>query len=122
MDEGKLPKNEHNLWQLLYWANNKYKYYTKCRIKIRNSDKLVPKPEHEKLNGLELYLKVEFRLDDDDSRYPNEFALSDIRIENGKILPSQLLSLADTAWIASGDVQIIEPLDVIPLFEKHIHE
>lgn len=122
MDEGKLPRNEHNLWQLLYWANNRYKYYTKCKIKIRNNAKLVPKPEHVKLNGLELYLKVEFRLEDDDSRYPNEFALSDIRIENGKILPSQLLSLVDIAWIASGDVEIIEPVSVLPLFEKHIHE
>lgn len=71
----------------------------KCRIKFRRTEKLVVKPEAEALNGREVELMIGWRIEEDDRRYPNEWALI--------TAPGHDRALFPLTWIASGDVQIL---------------
>lgn len=95
--------------QLIHWDKTRHKCYTKCKIKLRTNLGREIKESCLALNDLELFLRVEWKMDEDDP-YPGEFALSDSKVVNSAATESQLFSIADIAWIASGDVEIIEPI------------
>ena len=81
-----------------FWEEHRYRDGIECTITPRPEYKgRKVKPSVENLRGKVLVLDVLWLMDDED-QYPGEYALS----THGGC--GELLHLAGTSWIASGDV------------------
>ena len=72
-------------------------------VKIRRDGKDV-KPMAERLDGLRSEFRALLKIEDDDSRYPGEWAMQ-------PVVPEIIAAFdqAEVAWIASGDLAIEQP-------------
>ena len=74
----------------------------KYKIKIREEfNGLKIKPEVMELQGEVVELVRLWKIDTDDTRYPGEYAMGTLGVDN------DILSDAGIDWIASGDVERI---------------
>lgn len=69
-----------------------------------NGGAIKPNVDALALNGKRLKLEVLWRIEDDDSRYPGEWALGP-----GDSVARDLFNKSQILWIASGDVVLLAP-------------
>lgn len=72
-------------------------------VKIRR-DEMEVKPMAESLDGLRSKFRALWEIEDDDNRYPGEWAMQPIDPETVAAFDQ-----AEVAWIASGDLAIEQP-------------
>ncbi len=93
----------------------------RCRIAMRPLYNGNPvKPELQGLQGQEFLLRAMWLQDDQDT-YPGEWAMGDAHIASDPILRLLSASGGHLTWIASGDVEVLEEVDVKE-FEDSIAE